>query len=460
MSPGRLWQKLRTLWGSDERLDALEAAARTAAERMAAGEASLAEARLELERRGARGAAALESAAAELRGELAVISAGLRALEARVSSLSDEHQRSVAAQAVREVEHQARRAEQYARQGELEARQTEHQARQADHETRQAEREASLKKLDERFANVEPTVASVVASAAALQAGLERIRSALESLAGEVRAPEPWREFRSGLEQMQHVVAHQGDQLDLLKSSLEVDRTLTDEFQAWKSTHVLSRRPLVSVCVPTYNRAQLLVERCLPSVLAQSYDHLEVVVVGDGCTDDTAERVAAVRDRRVRFVNLPHRGDYPADPLRRWMVAGTSAVNKALARARGELITHLDDDDEYLPERLAKLVSFMLEQGCDLVWHPFWYEDREGQWLLNDAAQFAFSRVTTSSVLYRSWFKKIPWDPEAHRLLEPGDWNRFRRLRYLGSDCRRFPEPLLRHYRERRPGPEPAGSAS
>jgi len=37
--------------------------------------------------------------------------------------------------------------------------------------------------------------------------------------------------------------------------------------------------------------------------------------------------------------------------------------------------------------------------------------------------------------------------------MEPGDWNRFRRLRYVGSVCRRFPEPLVRHYRERRPGP-------
>jgi glycosyltransferase involved in cell wall biosynthesis len=133
------------------------------------------------------------------------------------------------------------------------------------------------------------------------------------------------------------------------------------------------------------------------------------------------------------------------------MVAGTSAVNKTLARARGELITHLDDDDEYPPERLEKLVSFVRANDCDLVWHPFWYEDADGRWRLNEAAEFAFSRVTTSSVLYRSWFKKIRWDIDAHRLMEPGDWNRFRRLRYLGAVCMRFPEPMLRHYRERRP---------
>jgi hypothetical protein len=76
------------------------------------------------------------------------------------------------------------------------------------------------------------------------------------------------------VEQLHHVVVYQADQLDLLKSSLEVDAALIDEYERWKAGHPLSDRPLVSVCVATYNRAPLLVERCLPSVLAQSYAHL------------------------------------------------------------------------------------------------------------------------------------------------------------------------------------------
>jgi hypothetical protein len=408
MTARNLWQKLRVLWDSDKRLDTLENTASAA--------------RLDRERQGAQAASALASAAAELRAELAEVTSGLKALAAVVSSVDDERRRQETEQRARESGFQARQAEQ---------------------QTRQDEHEAGMRRL-----------------AVTLQAGLDRIQSTVESLQADVRSPEPWRQLSAALAQMRHVVAHQAGQLDLLKSSLEVDRTLIDELQAWKSTHALSARPLVSVCIPTYNRARLLVERCLPSILGQTYDHLDIVVVGDGCTDDTAERIRGLRDPRVRFMNLPQRGDYPADPLRRWMVAGTFAVNKALARARGELITHLDDDDEYLPERLAKLVSFMLEERCDLVWHPFWYEDPDGRWLLNDADQFAFSRVTTSSVLYRSWFKKVPWDAAAHLLLEPGDWNRFRRLRYVGAVCRRFPEPLLRHYRERRPAPDSGGTAN
>ena len=58
--------------------------------------------------------------------------------------------------------------------------------------------------------------------------------------------------------------------------------------------------------------------------------------------------------------------------------------------------------------------------------------------------------VTTSSVFYRSWFKKIPWDANAHLMMEPGDWNRFRCIKYFQPVMLRHPEPLLRHYCERR----------
>jgi hypothetical protein len=239
------------------------------------------------------------------------------------------------------------------------------------------------------------------------------------------------------------------DQTDLLKSSLEVPEEFIDEFREWKARNPVPERPLVTVIVATYNRARLLTERCIPSVLNQTYGDLELIVVGDGCTDETEEAVAEIRDPRLRFVNLPERGSYPADPTRRWMVAGTPAMNKGLSMAEGDYITHLDDDDEYLPNRLERLVRFAAENECDFVWHPFWWEDAEGHWRVNEASDFRFARITTSSAFYRSWFKKITWDIRAHRLMEPGDWNRFRRIKYIGPVSMRYPEPLLRHYREK-----------
>src|SRR5579862_1551294 len=68
-----------------------------------------------------------------------------------------------------------------------------------------------------------------------------------------------------------------------------------------------SGNELISITCPTFNRGRLFVERTLPSVLNQSYRNFQLIVVGDHCTDDTAERMAEVRDSRVHFINLPVR---------------------------------------------------------------------------------------------------------------------------------------------------------
>ncbi|MGZ3426880.1 MAG: glycosyltransferase family 2 protein [Polyangia bacterium] len=243
-------------------------------------------------------------------------------------------------------------------------------------------------------------------------------------------------------------------ELDAVRSRHDLGDALVDEFQRARQTAeyrapYAKATPLVTLCIGTYNRAGLLIERSLRSALAQDWPALEVIVVGDACTDDTAARVAAVGDERVRFVNLPVRGAYPTEPHWRWMVAGTTPFNHALELAQGDFITHLDDDDEHPPERVRKLVGALQTSGADLVWHPFHVEQLDGSWTLNSAADFRKNQVTTSAVLYHRWFRRVPWDLDAWRYLEPGDWNRFRKLRWLGAHTVRFDEPLLRHYKER-----------
>ena len=232
------------------------------------------------------------------------------------------------------------------------------------------------------------------------------------------------------------------ESFEMLKSHLEVSPELIEEFQQWKAATPIPARPLVSVCVCTHNRARLLIERCVPSILSQTYPDLELIVVGDGCTDETAALAAEIKDPRFRFVNLSEQEIYPTDPRRRWMVAGTSAFNRALSMARGDFVTHLDDDDEYLPERLEKLVAFAQANECDFVWHPFWVVDPAGRRGINDARELAYARVTTSSVFYRSWFTRVEFSSDSHLLLEPGDWNWVRRVKYIGPACMRYPQPL------------------
>jgi glycosyltransferase involved in cell wall biosynthesis len=242
-------------------------------------------------------------------------------------------------------------------------------------------------------------------------------------------------------------------EIDDLKSRLDLGTDLFDDYCRDRVSgaylaHFTRQRPLVTVCVATYNRAELLVERCLKSILGQTYSNLEVIVVGDCCTDDTELRVAAIHDSRLRFRNLEERGRYPAEKELRWMVAGTTPLNLGLEMATGDFITHLDDDDAYQPERIEKLTEFIQRHQADIVWHPFWAESKRDRWEYRDCPLFRMGNLTTSSIFYHAWFKRIPWDVNAYRYREPGDWNRIRKFRYLGAKAVRFPEPLLRHYKE------------
>src|SRR6476620_10544907 len=97
--------------------------------------------------------------------------------------------------------------------------------------------------------------------------------------------------------------------------------------------------PLVSVVVPNHNRARLL-SRTLQSILAQQMGDLEVAVVDNGSTADTAS-VAAAADPRVVV-------------LRNEAPAGVSAArNRGIAAARGAWLAFCDDDDLWSPEKLA-----------------------------------------------------------------------------------------------------------
>ena len=140
--------------------------------------------------------------------------------------------------------------------------------------------------------------------------------------------------------------------------------------------------PLVTVMIPTWNRGKLLAERTLPSILGQTYTNLEVLVVGDHCTDDTAERVAAFQDPRLKFVNLSRRGTYPNEPHARARVAGTVPANHALAVARGAWIVYSDDDDVYTPDHVEALLRFAQEHGVEFAYAACKRELTPGEWVV------------------------------------------------------------------------------
>jgi glycosyltransferase involved in cell wall biosynthesis len=111
--------------------------------------------------------------------------------------------------------------------------------------------------------------------------------------------------------------------------------------------------PLVTVIIAAYNRSEVL-RFALASALAQTYRRLEVLVVGDACTDDSEQVVADADDPRVRWMNLERNTGSQAGPN-----------NAGLDAARGELIAYLGQDDLWRPDHVALLVADLERSGAD-----------------------------------------------------------------------------------------------
>ncbi len=108
--------------------------------------------------------------------------------------------------------------------------------------------------------------------------------------------------------------------------------------------------PLVTVVIPTYNRAHL-VSKAIVNACDQSYPNLEIVVVDDGSSDDTAAVVKAVDDPRVKYIRHARNKGLPA------------ARNTGIRAARGEYLAFLDDDDAWDKRKIAKQLRVI--QGVD-----------------------------------------------------------------------------------------------
>lgn len=105
---------------------------------------------------------------------------------------------------------------------------------------------------------------------------------------------------------------------------------------------------LVSVCINAYNSADVIGET-LESVLNQTYKNLQIIVVDDCSTDNTAEIVKSYDDDRIELYTLPKNFNI------------SNANNECLHRAKGEYIAHIDSDDIWAEDKIEKQIKFLEE---------------------------------------------------------------------------------------------------
>lgn len=213
-------------------------------------------------------------------------------------------------------------------------------------------------------------------------------------------------------------------------------------------TRVAPGAPIVSVIIPTIRRPDLLL-RAIHSVLSQTLQDLEVIVVVDGPDPATIATLQNVTDARVRVISNPHA-----------LGAGRSR-NAGVAQASGRYVAFLDDDDEFLPEKLEKQVRVAENHGNVLVtcisrvitpfgadvWPTTIFDNTQpfDDYLFVKTGPFVGASFiqTSSQLLPRSLYLRAPF-PEAS---PHDDWEFVIRLtRQMQARVETVPEILVVHY--------------
>lgn len=209
----------------------------------------------------------------------------------------------------------------------------------------------------------------------------------------------------------------------------------------------MSRNPKISVIIPTYNRADLL-PRAIKSVLSQTFQDFELIIVDDGSTDNTKEVVEEFqkRDRRIKYIWQEKNSGAPAKP-----------TNIGIMNSTGEFIAILEHDDEWLPQKLEKQIAIFNDSknnmlglvGCDVlvVSNKTRYfrvpKVKKGK-TFEKFLKSTFICSASSALIRRSVFQDVGLFDE--NLFSVQDWEMWTKMAYAGYAFKFIREPLLRYY--------------
>jgi glycosyltransferase involved in cell wall biosynthesis len=201
--------------------------------------------------------------------------------------------------------------------------------------------------------------------------------------------------------------------------------------------------PRFTILMPTHNRADVI-GFAIRSVLMQSEEDFELLVVGDGCTDDTANVVQSFADQRIRWFDLPKAPYF-----------GYANRNIALRDARGEVIAFVAHDDLVFPDHLA-LLGRAIEEGADWAYSRPIFVSSDGVVLpfctnLTIDGERAFfleqaNTIPASCVMHRrDCLDRFGYWPEDLR--KGGDWALWKKIIGGGARVAYVAVPTTLHFR-------------
>lgn len=223
-------------------------------------------------------------------------------------------------------------------------------------------------------------------------------------------------------------VRSQRDDIAGLKFKLEAARR-----SAQYEAVFAESEPLITVRMPAYKKTEELIDVAIASVLRQTYDRFEIVVVNDGPNQKTREAIEKLGDSRITYFEFPAQSSYPEDLHHRWMVAGSPGMNRGAEMARGSWIAPLDDDDEFTPDHLEKLLKLALDERAELAYGALIQQHlTHGTENLIWSYPPAISQFSFMGAIYMKPLDFFRYDEQSWIVEEPGDWNLIRRMNLAG----------------------------
>lgn len=200
--------------------------------------------------------------------------------------------------------------------------------------------------------------------------------------------------------------------------------------------------PLVSIVIPTYNRARDL-DRALKFVVAQTYTNWEALIVDNHSSDNTNDVVNRFNDSRMRLFKIHNKGVIAA------------SRNLGIKHALGEYIAFLDSDDWWTPRKLEESLKY-LGQGADIVYHDLFLVSQPGQrvfWrkergrrlktpVFDDLIVNGSALNNSSVVVRKSILQEIGGLSEDINLVAIEDYDAWLRIARITEKFRRMPKTL------------------
>lgn len=130
----------------------------------------------------------------------------------------------------------------------------------------------------------------------------------------------------------------------------------------------MNHEPLVSIIMPSYNTGTFI-EESIESVMAQTYQNWELIIVDDCSTDNSVKVIESHLDTRIKLlVNIENSG-------------AAVSRNRAIREASGKYVAFLDSDDVWLPTKLEKQIGFMEENHHSFTYHKYGFMNQESKLL-------------------------------------------------------------------------------